>query len=192
MRILDEQEKAIVRQLVRDPRQSDNGVGEETGVNVRTVSRKRLRLEQEGIVSYYTDVDFSADGAGQFTARHLYTIKFRIGITYNQLIDEIRHDSNQQTVFTESIYESHVAEIDGKVALLLFVDGDSDRDIVRRIHEELVPNLFKNHGEDSIEEISTIRLLSPVRIMRNYLPLVNMTEGYIKSDWPAESIYVGR
>src|SRR5271165_3174568 len=41
MRTLDEQEKAIVRRLIRDPRESDNGVGELTGVNVRTVSRKR-------------------------------------------------------------------------------------------------------------------------------------------------------
>ena len=50
MRTLDEQEKAIVRRLIRDPRESDNGVGELTGVNVRTVSRKRQRLEQEGIL----------------------------------------------------------------------------------------------------------------------------------------------
>ena len=113
MRILDEQEKAIVRQLIRDPRESDNGVGEVTGVNVRTVSRKRDRLEQEGILSYYTNLDLSGDGAKQYNARHLYIIKFRVGITYNQLIQDIRQDSNQQSVFTETIFESHIAEIDG-------------------------------------------------------------------------------
>ena len=191
MRILDQQEKAIVRQLIRDPRESDNGIGETTGVNVRTVSRKRLRLEQEGILSYYTNVDLCSDGAKQFNARHLYIIKFRVGVTYTQLIDEVRQ-SGDQTVFAESIFESHIAEIDGKVALLLFVDGDSDLDIVRRIHEELIPILLKNHGEDSIEAVSTLRLLAPVRIMRNYQPLVNMNGGYLLPDWPSESIYVGR
>ena len=191
MRILDQQEKAIVRQLIRDPRESDNGIGEITGVNVRTVSRKRLRLEQEGILSYYTNVDLCSDGAKQFNARHLYIIKFRVGITYTQLIDEVRQ-SGDQMVFAESIFESHIAEIDGKVALLLFVDGDSDLDIVRRIHEELIPILLKNHGEDSIEAVSTLRLLAPVRIMRNYQPLVNMNGGYLLPDWPNESIYVGR
>jgi DNA-binding Lrp family transcriptional regulator len=191
MRILDQQEKAIVRQLIRDPRESDNGIGEITGVNVRTVSRKRLRLEQEGILSYYTNVDLCSDGAKQFNARHLYIIKFRVGVTYTQLIDEVRQ-SGDQTVFAESIFESHIAEIDGKVALLLFVDGDSDLDIVRRIHEELIPILLKNHGEDSIEAVSTLRLLAPVRIMRNYQPLVNMNGGYLRSDWPSEAIYVGR
>jgi DNA-binding Lrp family transcriptional regulator len=191
MRILDEQEKAIVRQLIRDPRESDNGVGEVTGVNVRTVSRKRDRLEQEGILSYYTNVDLSADGAKQYNARHLYIIKFKVGITYSQLIKEIQKDSNQQPVF-ETIFESHIAEIDGKVALLLFVDGNSDLDIVQRTHEELIPGILKNHGSDSIESISTIRLLSPVRVMRNYIPIVNMCKGYIRSDWPSDAIYVGK
>jgi len=191
MRILDQQEKAIVRQLIRDPRESDNGIGEITGVNVRTVSRKRFRLEQEGILSYYTNVDLCSDGAKQFNARHLYIIKFRVGVAYAQVVDEMRQ-SGKQTVFTESIFESHIAEMDGKVALLLFVDGDSDLDIVRRIHEELIPILLKNHGEDSIETVSTLRLLAPVRIMRNYLPLVNMNAGYLLPDWPSEAIYVGR
>jgi DNA-binding Lrp family transcriptional regulator len=192
MRILDEQEKAIVRQLIRDPRESDNGVAELTGVNVRTVSRKRSRLEQEGILSYYTNLDLSSDGAKQFNTRNLYIIKFRVGVTYTQVVDEMRQESSQQTVFTESIFESHIAEIDGKVALLLFVDGTSDLDIVRRIHEELIPSLVKNHGDNSIEAVSTVRLLSPVRVMRNYLPLVNMNGGYLRPDWPSDAIYVGR
>jgi DNA-binding Lrp family transcriptional regulator len=192
MRILDEQEKAIVRYLIRDPRESDNGVGERTGVNVRTVSRKRIRLEQEGVLAYFTNIDLSGDGAKQYNARHLYIIKFKVGITYNQLVDEIRQESNQQSVFTETIFESHIAEIDGKVALLLFVDGNSDLDIVQRTHEELIPGLLKNHGSDSIESISTIRLLSPVRVMRNYIPMVNMIDGFLRPDWPDEGIYVGK
>ena len=191
MRILDQQEKAIVRRLIRDPRESDNGVGELTGVNVRTVSRKRQRLEQEGILAYFASVDLSVNGAGQFNARHLYIIKFSVGITYKQLVDDIRMEPSR-TVFTERVYESHIAEIDGKVALLLYVDGDSDVDIVQRMHEEFIPRLLENHGKDSIEEISTIRLLSPVRVMRNYLPLANMRNGLLISEWPDEAIYVGR
>ena len=181
MRTLDEQEKAIVRRLIRDPRESDNGVGELTGVNVRTVSRKRQRLEQEGILSYYANVDLSANGAHQFTARHLYIIKFGVGITYKQLVDDIKMEPSNT-----------VAEIDGKVALLLYIDGDSDVDIVQRMHEELIPTLMENHGKELIEEISTVSILSPVRVMRNYLPLVNMKNGLMKGDWPDEAIYVGR
>ncbi len=192
MKELDDQERLIVRQLIRDPRESDNGIGEITGVNVRTVGRKRLRLEQEGILSYYTQLDLSAQGANQFNTRHLYIIKFRIGVTYKQLTEDIQREPFVRSIFTEIIFESHIAEIDGKLAMLMFIDGASDTELVQTVQEKLIPSLLKNHGENSIEEISTIRLLSPVRVMRNYLPFVNMEGGYIKKDWPDEAIYVGR
>jgi len=192
MKELDPQERLIVRQLIRDPRESDNGIGESTGVNVRTVGRKRQRLEHEGILSYYTQLDLSSQGANQFTTRHVYIIKFRIGVTYKQLTDDIQREPFVRSIFTEIIFESHIAEMDGKLAMLLFIDGANDTELVQTVQEKLVPSLLKNHGENSIEEISTIRLLCPVRVMRNYLPFVNMENGYIKKDWPDEAIYVGK
>lgn len=192
MRDLDNQERAIVRQLIRDPRESDNQIGELTGVNVRTVSRKRQKLEHDGVLSYYTHLDLSAQGSGQFTTRHLYVIKFRIGITYLQIVRDIREEPNVRSIFTELIFESHLAEVDGKLALLLFIDGESDTNIVQTVQEKLVPNLLRNHGENSIEEVSTMRVLAPIRFMHNYLPLVNMQDGYLKKEWPDEAIYVGK
>lgn len=192
LRELDEQERKIVRQLIRDPRQSDNAIGEKTGVNTRTVSRKRTKLERDGILSYYTDINLSQNGLGQYSTRHLYTIKFRIGITYTQLLEDIQREPSVRSVFTEVIFESHIAEIDGKLAMLLFIDGTSDLDIVQTMQEKVIPSLRKNHGEDSIEEISTIRILSPVRTMRNYVLPVNVNEGALRPDWPDDAIYVGR
>jgi DNA-binding Lrp family transcriptional regulator len=192
MRELDDQERLIVRQLIRDPRESDNRIGESTGVNVRTVGRKRQRLEQDGILSYHTHVDLTESGTGQFTARHLYIVKFRLGITVKQVEEDIRREPFVRSIFTEMLFESHIAEIDGNVAMLLYIDGASDTDIVQTVQEKLIPSLLRNHGEGSIVEVSTIRLLKPVRVMRNYLPFVNMQEGYIRKDWPDEAIYVGR
>ena len=192
MRELDEQERLIVRHLIRDPRESDNGIGEATGVNVRTVGRKRQRLEQANILSYYTHVDLSSTGTAQFNTRHLYIIKFRIGVTYRQLVEDIKREEFVRSVFTEIIFESHIAEIDGKLAMLLFIDGASDTDIVQTVQERLIPSLRRNHGEDSIEEVSTVRILSPVRLMRNYILPVNMDAGYIRKDWPDEAIYVSK
>src|SRR5437764_633352 len=68
MKALDEQERLIVRHLIRDPRESDNGIGEATGVNVRTVGRKRQKLEQAGILGYFTHLDLSSRG-GQVGSR---------------------------------------------------------------------------------------------------------------------------
>ncbi len=192
MRPLDPQERLIVRQLIRDPRESDNGIGEVTGVNVRTVGRKRQRLEQAGILSYFTQLDLSAAGTGEFNARHLYIIKFRIGITYSQVLEDIQREPFVRSIFTEVIFESHIAEIDGKVAMLLFIDGASDIDIVQTVQGKLIPSLRDNHGADSVVEVSTIRILSPVRVMRNYVAPVNMECGYIRKEWPDEAIYVGK
>ena len=161
-------------------------------VNTRTVSRKRSKLERDGVLSYYTDINLSQNGLGQYSTRHLYTIKFRIGITHTQLLEDIQREPYVRSVFTEVIFESHIAEIDGKLAMLLFIDGTSDLDIVQTMQEKVIPSLRRNHGEDSIEEISTVRILSPVRTMRNYVLPVNVTEGSLRPDWPDDAIYVGR
>src|SRR3954454_7868020 len=192
MKQLDQQERLIVRQLIRDPRESDNGIGEATGVNVRTVGRKRQRLEQAGVLSYFTHVDLSSTGTGEYNTRHLYIIKFRIGVTYRQLLEDIKREPFVRSIFTEIIFESHIAEIDGKLAMLLFIDGASETDIVQTVQEQLIPSLLRNHGENSIEEVSTARILAPVRVMRNYVMPVNMQNGYIRKDWPDEAIYVGK
>ena len=192
MKQLDQQERLIVRQLIRDPRESDNGIGEVTGVNVRTVGRKRQRLEQSGVLSYFTHVDLSASGTGEYNTRHLYIIKFRIGVTYRQLLEDIKREPFVRSIFTEIIFESHIAEIDGKLAMLLFIDGASDTDIVQTVQEKLIPSLERNHGVGSIEEVSTMRVLSPVRAMRNYILPVNILHGYIRKDWPDEAIFVGK
>lgn len=190
-RELDEQEHLIVQALVRNPRISDNRLGEENDIPVRTVSRKRSRLERDGLLRYFAELDMSEEGTGHFQCRHLYTVKFRVGVTVKQIKREVQNEPHVVTVFTRSIYASHIAEIDGRVALVMIVDGRNDADIVDRFQEEIVPALQRTHGEDSIEAIETIRLLAPVRMLRNYLPSVNMKDGKLKSDWSIDSIFVG-
>ena len=159
-------------------------------IPVRTVSRKRARMEGEGWLRYFAEVDMSAEGTGRFPCRHLYVLRFKVGVTVAKLREEIATEPNVVTVFTESIYESHIAEIDGRVGLVLIVDGFSDADIVERVHQQIVPSLEKNHGRDAIEDIRTIRLLAPVRMLRNYLPAVNMEKGTMHPDWSIDSIFV--
>jgi DNA-binding Lrp family transcriptional regulator len=190
-KVLDDQEKLIVRALIRDPRLSDNQVGKLTGVPTPSVRRKRKKLEEEGLLSYFAALDMQESGTGTFGARHLYVIKFRIGITVKQLVEEIKNEPNVRTIFTDLIYESHIAEIDGRVALVMIIEGKHDADIVENMQGKIVPSLRKNHGPDSIEEISTIRLLNPVRIFHNYVPLVNMRQGVLNADWPKDAVFVG-
>jgi hypothetical protein len=189
-RKLDAQELKIAKALIRSPRISDNRLGEENDLPIRSVSRKRARMERDGLLRYFAEVDMSVAGTGHFQCRHLYIIKFVIGVTERQIREEVRTEPNVVTVFTRTIYESHIAEIDGQVALVMIVEGVSESDIVDRVHGEIVPSLRKNHGQDAIEDIQTIRLLRPIRLLRNYLPDVNMQNGVMRPDWSNEAIYV--
>ncbi len=191
MHIFDDQERAILKALIRDPRQSDNHISKITGVPTPTVRRKRKRLEDEGLLSYFAAVDMQETGTGTFGARHLYIIKFRIGVTTRQIVDEIKSEPNVRSVFTDLIYESHIAEMDGRVALVMIIEGKNDADIIENVQGKIVPSLRKNHGPDSIEEISTLRLLSPIRVFHNYVPLVNMDKGVLRGDWTDDAIFVG-
>lgn len=187
---LDKQERQIICALIRNPRYSDNRISALTGVPVRTVSRKRARLEQEGIVAYYTGVDMQSTGTGRFSTQHMLLIKFKLGVTRGQIVQEIRSEPNVANVFSELIRDSYIAEMDGHIALVMVVEGESDSDVAENVQGKIIPSLQKNHGEDSIQELRTIRLLDPIRRLHNYLPMVNMEEGFIKKDWPDEAIFV--
>src|SRR5437667_12004489 len=88
-RILDDQEKLIVKALIRDPRLSDNQIGKLTGVPTPTVRRKRKKLEADGLLSYFCALDMQESGTNTFGTRQLYIIKFRIGITVKQMVHYI-------------------------------------------------------------------------------------------------------
>jgi len=180
----DEQEKLIIKALVKDPRMSDNSIGKLTKVPIRTVSRKRKALEQENKISYYVSV------SQKDKARHLYIIKFKMGITKQKLLDEIKKEPKIKTLFTEMVYESHFGEMDGHTAELLIVEGSSDNEISENFNGKILPLMLKNHGEDSIIGITTIRLSDNIRVFHNYLPFINMKHGKLMPDWHLESIYL--
>ena len=191
MHTFDDQERAILKALIRDPRQSDNYISKITGVPTPTARRKRKRLEEEGLINYFAAIDMQETGAGTFGARHLYIIKFRIGVTVRQIVDEIKSEPNVRSVFTDLIYESHIAEMDGRVALVMIIEGKNDADIIENVQGKIIPSLRKNHGPESIEEISTLRLLSPIRVFHNYVPSVNMHKGVLRDGWTDDAIFVG-
>ncbi len=190
MRILDEQEERIAKALIRNPRVSDNRLGEANDIPVRTVGRKRARLERDGLLHYFAEIDMTGTGTGRYPCRHLYIVRFKMGVTVRDVENEVGAEPKLVTVFTEAVYESYIAEIDGHVALTMVVEGASDTDVVQCFQERIIPSLHKNHGKDSIQDVSTIRLLSRVRLLRNYLPDINMSQGRISPDWSMDSIFV--
>ena len=191
MRSLDAQEQKIIKALIKNPRMSDNQIGKLTRVPIRTVSRKRKRLEEEGLISYFTKLDMGYSGTGRFGAKHLYIIKFNMGITREQYLEEFKKESHEKSIFTEFVYESHIGEVDGHLALIMIIEGKNDLEITENFNKIILPSIRKNHGQDSVVKINTLRLDMPVRILHNYLPFINMEKGKLKEEWLDNSIFVG-
>ena len=189
-RRLDDKEEKIARALIRNPRLSDNAIGRMTGIPVMTVNRKRKKMEVEGLLSFYAAINMGPKGTGRFRARYLYLIRFKLGVSQNRIVREILGEPNVRTAFTEFIYEFHMAQINGHTALALIIQGRDDYEVNNVFNNRLVPSLQKNHGEDSIVEVSTIRLGRPIRLFHNYIPMVNMKGGRIRDDWADEAIVV--
>ena len=186
---IDQQERKIIRELIRNPRISDNQIGKNTKVPIRTVSRKRNKLEKIGLLNYLTFFNNSKTGTSSFGSRHLYVVKFRLGITREQIIKEIKEEKMVKMSYGRYIYESHLAEVEGHVALVLILEGKTDDDIVESFNKEVITSLLRNHGQDSIKEVSTIRLSDPIRMFHNYITLLNIENGRIKKEWPDELIF---
>lgn len=188
--IVDDKDKAILKKLTRDPTLSDNHIAKITHIPVKTVNRRRKQLEENGILSYHININMGNNGTGRFLARHLYIIEFKLGFPQSRLEKEIKEEPNVRTIFTDHIYESHIAEVDGRTSLIMLVEGKSDEEVNEAFNAKIIPSLQKNHGVDAITNVKTIRLADPIRIFHNYIFMVNMSKGRIKDDWSDSAIFV--
>jgi len=188
--VLDDKDKAILKKLTRDPTVSDNQIAKLTRIPVKTVNRRRKQLEEAGIMSYHININMGKDGTSRFLARHLYIIEFKLGFAQSRLVNEIKEEPNVRTIFTDHIYESHIAEVDGRTALIMLVEGKSDEEVNEAFNTKIIPSLQKNHGVDAIANVKTLRLADPIRAFHNYIFMVNMSKGKIRDDWSDSAIFV--
>ena len=189
-RILDESEKKIVRQLIRNPRASDNQIARITKVPVMTVNRKRKKLEGEKFLRYYTSIDKGEFGLHIFGAKQLYIMKFRIGITRKKYLQVMETDAKWRMFNCRYISMAHIGEKDGHLALVLVLDAKDEAHLVEEFNGKIVPYLNERMGNDAIEEITTTSLSKLIRIHHNYMPYTNIEKGKIKDSWPDDMIFV--
>lgn len=187
--MFDEKEQKILRELVRNPRVSDNQIAKNAKIPVMTVNRKRKKLEEEGKVLYFTYIN-NLDS--DFNARQLYIIKFKSGITRELYINKIRGDSKFKEVYSKYVSDSYLGEKDGHLALIMTIDARNESELVEVFNGLIVKSLKSNFGDDAILEIVTSRISLPVRIHHNYLPLINMEKGIVKKSWNDEYLFVER
>ena len=189
MVVFDENEIKIIRELIKDPRISDNQIGIKTGIPVKTVNRKRKQLEKNNILHYYTHINHGLDGTKYFAGQQLFIVKFRHGITRLVFLDRMKDEYNNAHL-AKHISFSYLGENNGKLNLVLGVESLVDADILEILNADVVPLLKRRLGEDCIEGIENLILTKSLRQHHSYFPPHNMESGKIKPDWPDEKIFV--
>ncbi len=189
MKQLDHQEREVVRMLIRNPRASDNEVSRQTGIPLMTVNRKRKALEKEGFLRYFTSLDTGEHGTGKYTAKQVYIVRFKIGITRQQFLATIS-DASLHAFSACYISLSYLGEREGHLTYLAMIDAVTESALLDAFNEKLVPYFQKKFGMDCIEEVTTMRITNTIRRNHNYIPMLNMECGIIKKDWPDNYIFV--
>jgi len=94
-----------------------------------------------------------------------------------------------KTIFTELIYESHIAEIDGHIALVMIIDGKSDAEIVESFQaRSSLPAQESRRKLDRGNPHHPPACPDPHQAQLH--PMVNMKDGVIRPDWPDDGIFV--
>jgi len=192
IRELDESERKIVRELIKNPRISDNQIAKNTKVPVMSVNRKRKQLEEENLLRYFTSFDTGEFGTGQYKAKQLYIIKFKIGIPRKKYLESLEMDKRFMAFYSSYASLSYLGEKDGHLALIMILDAETESKLVDEFNEKLIQHIKEKLGEDSIEDVTTAKITHTLRRHHNYLPMFNMEKGIVKKDWPDEWIFVDK
>lgn len=189
-RELDIQEKLITRELIRNPRFSDNQIAKRTDLPTMSVNRKRKKLEEEGLIQYYTALNRSESGLGLFYMQQMYIIKLRAGITKTEYFEKIETDSKLRIFNTKFISSSYLGERDGHLAIIFVLHAKDRVALNDEFNGKIVPYITSAFGHNAIIKIDAIPITNQIRSHHNYLLDQNMGHGTIKEDWPDEYIFV--
>ncbi len=189
MREFDNQEQQIVRELIRNPRLSDNQVGLRTGIPVKTVNRKRKLLEEAGILNYAAYADHGAGGTGQLPARQLFVVEFKEGLTRRQLMDSAQKYVTRQANKKHLLF-SFVGERDGRLSMMLLLESGQHSDLLEIFNAEIVPQFNQIFGREAVHRTDVHTITHLNCFFHNYLPAINMKQGIIKEDWSKDNIFV--
>ena len=189
-RELDDQEKLIVKELVKDPRISDNQISIKTAIPLKTVNRKRKKMEFEGLLSYFTHLDNSEKGTGAFLGRHMYMIKLNHGISRKDFLDFLKQNSSKNKHKMRHVHSTFVGRSGGNLVLMKMIESRLSSDIIEIYNCNIVPDIKQRFGEDAIVNTDVIHVDEIFKMFHNYMPTVNMKEGKIDEHWDDGLVFV--
>ncbi len=193
LRNIDKYDGLIVKELIKNPRISDNGISKITKIPVKTVNRKRKKLEDEGLLLYFSYLNHGPRGTKLFNSKKMYTITLKQGITRKTLLDLV----NSKNTFSKFLfsYSKHFLSIQfgekqGNIVIIFIIESFNDSDIVEIYNAEIVPNILTALGNDSIVNTEVVTISTQIRLFHNYILGINTEKGIIKKNWSDEDIFV--
>ncbi|MFP4117386.1 MAG: AsnC family protein [Candidatus Woesearchaeota archaeon] len=157
---IEEKDKAIIRELIKNPRIGDNQISKSTGIPVKTVNRRRKYLESSNTINYMTFVNNFSNGTGRFNSIVLYTMFFEYGIT-TEIVKRIimSKEYNETPAIIKHIMIDMVGEKEGMATYSFMVTSRAHEDIIEILNADIVPMIKRYLGDGSIKKIeeNTIR-----------------------------------
>jgi len=188
--ILDDQERVVVKELIKNPRISDNQISFNTSIPLKTVNRKRKNLELNGCLRYFAELDNNETGTKIFSGRHMYIIKLAHGISRKELIDFLKQNSSKNKHKARHIHSSYVGRSGGNLVLVKLIESRVSPDIIEIFNCDIVPEIRQRFGEDAVVNTDVIHIDEVFRLFHNYMPFVNMKDGKIDEHWNDELVFV--
>ena len=189
MHLFDAKETKMLSELIRNPRSSDNKIASRAKLPVATVNRKRKELEQRGILTYFAHVNNWKDGTQVFSARQMYMIKLRYGITRKQFLDAFYQPGELTPLFLKHVVSSDLGEMNGQLVFIITVESRIDTDILEIFNAEIAPMLDRHFGKGSIQESISLPLTQSLTMLHNYNKF-NLDSGKIRDNWPNDKVFV--
>jgi len=190
---LDDYEKRILKEVIRDPRISDNQITRKTKIPLKTVNRKRKKLEKNGVLNYFAYVNNGPNGTKNFTSMQMYIVKLKHGISRMQYLEAMSGIDMSTGNLAKHINSKFVSEKDGQLTLIFHIESRDDSDILEIFNIDVINDLKSKLGENCVSGIEVYRISNTIRLMHNYLlepGISNMENGRIKDDWKDEYIFV--
>ncbi len=184
---LDHFEKRILRELVKNPRISDNQISHITGIPVKTVNRKRKILEDKEFINYVSLLNYVKMGV--FGTTQLYLVIMKEGVTKKGLSDFL-NSLNYSSHLIKHIDSCFVGEFEGNSALVFVIQSREDKDVVEIFNADLVPLINGKFGQKSVKDVKVLRIDKLFSLSHNYLFNANMSKGKMKQGWPDDLIFI--
>ena len=186
----DEKEKLIIKELIRNPRLSDNQIGRKTGIPIKTVNRKRKKLESNNVLNYFTYVNHSPAGTEKMNAKQLYLITYKRGLTRKYFIETVKHSEKLKDVGVRHILNSYLGEDNGQLVHIVIFESRVASDILEIFNSDLLPELSRLFGSDVVSNTKVIPITQMIRVLHNYVLNLNLDNGIMKADWPDHNIFI--